>query len=133
VTHGIFGMVRSVGFGAGAFLIIIGALNVVLPDKPGGTVLRRLATSIGDASFVIYLTHNLILQALAIVTRRLPAGAVMMGVEILMAMTLIAMVGLLLHRWIEQPWIRYAQRSVIPALLRRQKTESMVAGRRKVK
>lgn len=90
---------RVLVWGVPSLLVVLGAV-VLEPSGPPGVVRRALAR-LGDASYVLYLIHPLVLFVAYAFFRSTPDLA---GDLIILA-ALIACSGLALvvHRWIEQP------------------------------
>jgi exopolysaccharide production protein ExoZ len=116
-TLGSFGLIRTLGYGLSSFLIVAGALGLEpqAPGRPGPV--RRAALAIGNASFAIYLTHNLVLQALSMATRRVAPSPLSTTIIVAGAMIVVVLVGHVAHRLVETPLIRFFERRTIPLLL----------------
>lgn len=74
VTRGLFGIIRSVGFGLGGFLCIWGALKLETKLMLAGASPKKnrffaLVVLVGDASFVLYLIHNIAYEVVAALTK----------------------------------------------------------------
>jgi exopolysaccharide production protein ExoZ len=92
--------------GIGASLILYVALRVRTEPEPG--LIDRAGLALGDASYAIYLTHGAIISAMIGVWSRLaPDSSVLLVLLICIAASLGA--GLLIHRTIERPLVRWLQ------------------------
>jgi exopolysaccharide production protein ExoZ len=130
VTAGAFGLIRAVGYGIAAFVLALGVLNLrgayTLDASPAG----RAALLVGDASFSIYLFHNLVLQALALGTRRLPADPPTAAIVAVAAIGVVVVSGIIVHRTIERPLLGYLEAHVVSKLLGHRPTRPTMAARR---
>lgn len=97
---------------ASATVIVLGALAVdaVVPEW-------RLGKLLGDASYSIYLTHTVI--SLWIVTRvmsRLPLGEtpLQFGIMVVASLTVSAVMGVLVYRYVERPMLRVLRTWLLP-------------------
>jgi peptidoglycan/LPS O-acetylase OafA/YrhL len=118
IAAGAFGLVRALGFGMSAFLILLGALNLE-PTTASTSRLQRWPAAIGDASYMIYLTHNVVLQALALITHRLPEAALVMIGAVCLALAVVVATGLIGHHYLERPLMWLLERRVLPRLVKR--------------
>ena len=92
--------------GIGASLILYVALRVRTEPEPG--LLDRAGLALGDASYAIYLAHGAIISALLGVWSRLaPDSSVLLVLFVCIAASLGA--GLLIHRTVERPLVRWLQ------------------------
>jgi peptidoglycan/LPS O-acetylase OafA/YrhL len=89
---------RALVWGVPWALVVFGLLGETGVGARTAAVLRRL----GDASYSIYLFHFTVIDTLALVP---PRG----GVYVFVGMAFAAVIasGLLAHRWVERPLIRY--------------------------
>ena len=85
-------------------------LGAVLAEKARPFPYIGWAKLIGDASYAIYLSHTLLLSALAQVWRRLPAAAQSPALFAAAAIPASILVGIALHLWLERPVIAWVQR-----------------------
>lgn len=94
------GLARAVVLGGPAVLVVTGALAIeragAWPDIPG-------ARALGDASYSLYLTHGIVLAGVAMVARKIGAGAVF---EAVVGVALAVLVALATYRWFERPVMR---------------------------
>ncbi|WP_340318201.1 acyltransferase family protein [Rhizorhabdus argentea] len=120
VAKGPFGLGRCVGFGLASFAILIGTLNLRFKDSEGFRGIRRGLLEIGNASFVIYLTHNLVIQLIATVSRKLPQTTPFIIAFILATVLMIATVGIVIHRRLEKPMLQFFETWVIPRIAGRE-------------
>lgn len=127
VARGAFGLLRVIGFGMSSFCLVLGALNSGIDEAPPSWPGRRLLIAIGDASYVIYLTHNLVLQFIAQITRHFAQPALVAVVGGAVALAAIVIVGVGLHRLVERPMLRFFEDRLIPMLIGRRVQHLSVA------
>lgn len=107
IQTGLDGLVRCVGYGFSAFLILVGTLSLSL-DRP----IARPAILLGDASYAIYLFHNLFLQAAGKVTERFVRDLPTFIAVDFVVIIAICVSGILLFRYLEKPLIRLVERAL---------------------
>lgn len=86
---------------AGAGLVIAGALNLPLGNRP-----NRWLQTLGDASYSIYLTHIFTLGALRVIWTRLfplPPSLEAASLWLLASLLTCAVAGLFCYWWVEKP------------------------------
>ncbi|OUS39058.1 hypothetical protein A9Q94_00450 [Rhodobacterales bacterium 56_14_T64] len=93
---------RFVAAGLPAMIIVAGGTLFCPPLAPARLLLR-----LGDASYVLYLSHRFTLRALTLLLLPyLPTGPAGLWGFVMLACTSCLMVSLLVHRWIELPLLR---------------------------
>jgi peptidoglycan/LPS O-acetylase OafA/YrhL len=105
---------RLVRMGLPAAALVLAA---VLIERAGALPRIGPAKLVGDASYAIYLSHPLLLSALAQAWRRSPLGGAPPAGFALLAVPAAVLVGVALHLWIERPitaWIQRRLRTVRP-------------------
>lgn len=121
VTRGIFGVVRAFGFGSGAFLIIWGALKLELGGLPARMHVGLMGQTgkalllIGDASFVLYLIHNIAYEVVAIATGGVPVTIAFVPIAIA-TIVVVLLVGVAVHLIAEKPFVRWGEAAVVRRL-----------------
>ena len=99
-------------------ICIVAGLLALEPDRPSTQYYWALL--LGDASYSIYLSHLFTLGALRVLWARLElptVGLEDLAVYILSALVASSLVGLIVHRYVEQPLLRSMQsEKVDPAL-----------------
>jgi exopolysaccharide production protein ExoZ len=92
--------------GVGASLVLCVALRVRAEPRPG--LIDRAGLALGDASYAIYLTHGAIISAVLGVWSRLAPST---NALVVLLVCIVASVGagLLIHRSIERPMVRWLQ------------------------
>ena len=92
--------------GLGASLILWVALRVEAP--PARRWMDRVGSTLGDASYAIYLTHGGVISAvLGVWSRLAPGTSVHLVLLVCMAGSL--GIGVLIHRYVERPLVRRLQ------------------------
>jgi exopolysaccharide production protein ExoZ len=119
IPAGSFGLIRTLGYGAASFVLALGVLNLPQAQDLTGSGSGRAMLAIGDASFSIYLFHNLVLQALSLGTRRLPDEAWLGFLLLPGGVVAVIASGVFVHRIIERPLLHTLETRVLPKLLGR--------------
>ena len=96
-----------VGYGILAAVIVGASLML---ERRGVKVVWPWLLRLGDASYAIYLTHFFVIRALEKVTAWLPQNAISVTILALVAMFGCALVGWVVHVWIERPTTRALKR-----------------------
>jgi len=128
VAAGAFGLVRTIGYGVASFVLTLGVLALPAAQDMERTAVGRSVMLIGDASFSIYLFHNLVLQTIALVTRRMSVDAAFAAA--IAAMIIVILSGIALHRLLERPLLKYLEARIMPTLLGHRPSTSTMAARR---
>ncbi|MBW4329897.1 acyltransferase [Stakelama sp. CBK3Z-3] len=106
VAQGMFGLLRVIGYGVASALLLLGVINLGIDEGQWHGRLTRVIIAIGDASFMIYLTHNLIIHALALFTRQWKnISLIAAGSPI--AIIVIVALGIAVHRFLERPLLKF--------------------------
>lgn len=110
---GLIGMLRVIGYGLSGFCLIATALCIDNTPRISAKVpLMGLAVLAGDASYTIYLSHPIILQAIDTVISVFPVqDSLVLFVRLFAAFTAIA-VGMLLFKFFESPFLIWLNRRV---------------------
>jgi len=100
---------RVVGYGIPAFLLVC---SLVILEKSGRVFCCAPVKAVGDASYSIYLTHNFITTpAQNVVTTLHLDGPAAFGF-LLLTLAVIVVVGVLTHRYLEEPLTRVVGRAL---------------------
>ena len=97
---------RTLSFGVGSAMILYAA---VAAELNGRLIAGRFITTIGDASFSLYLWHKGMFMVLAALFSSASLSALVphsLGVVLTIAIT--AVFGIGFYRWVERPWVRAA-------------------------
>jgi exopolysaccharide production protein ExoZ len=107
ITSELNGFMRPLIWGMAGLLIVAGT---VLLERSGHVVHADWLVALGNASYSIYLIHELILHATSKVAGALlPLGFLYLLVTFLVGIAASAGLGLLLYHWVERPanrWVR---------------------------
>jgi len=105
-AHGLW---RPLLWGLPAALIV--TASVLYEIRAAAQPAMRWLIGLGDASYAIYLLHPLIVRALRVIWDRAHANSVLSPwVFVILGLAIIIPTSLWVHRWIEQPMTKKAQR-----------------------
>jgi peptidoglycan/LPS O-acetylase OafA/YrhL len=103
-----WGWQRIALFGMPSLLIVYGAVAM---EQRSARLLPRVLRSLGDASYSLYLSHTLVVSALALAWSRVGASAPLFNVLALLAMFAAAIgCGLLGYQLLERPLLAFCKR-----------------------
>jgi peptidoglycan/LPS O-acetylase OafA/YrhL len=107
-ADGLVGVVRVLGYGAAAALILRGLLDAEHSGALAArrSALQRLLLRIGDASYVLYLSHFFVYSALAKVYAAFDVPDLLAGPAVALAAAAAVTFALAVHAAIERPLLR---------------------------
>jgi peptidoglycan/LPS O-acetylase OafA/YrhL len=116
------GLWRVLGFGGASFLTLAGLVSLErtgMFDRIGAAGAQGLAAAaaVGDASYSIYLIHNLFLTAAGRVLARHVDSVQVFLLVAAVAAVVVCGVGIIFHRLVERPLVRICERDLVPWLL----------------
>jgi peptidoglycan/LPS O-acetylase OafA/YrhL len=101
------GVNRAFTRGVPAALLAAGFILGPEPDRPGAV--RRALVRLGDASYTLYLSHTLTINAVILLWRKAGVGLPWVGLCVGMAAAIA--IALLLYQWLERPMTEMLQRA----------------------
>lgn len=100
----------DIATGACSILIILGLASI---DMQKSIMIPNLLNYLGNASFAIYLSHNLVLTVIAELFSNMNVFEALGGLlTTIMMMTVSTCVGCFIHSFMEQPMIRILKRKI---------------------
>jgi exopolysaccharide production protein ExoZ len=95
--------------------VLIAAL--VVAERWGWRITSPTIILLGDATYAIYLTHPFVTAAMEKLTARLTLNVFENGICMIIAMAAAALVGILVHRYVETPLSNWARKVRLPGAL----------------
>ena len=104
-------------FKAALSLAFAGMIGGIAALEKGGLAFDiKILTAIGNASFMLYLTHeNIMSWSMKLIYRAMPAHAARHPMLVYLAVVLVCVLfSLVAHRWLEKPLLRSLRKKLLP-------------------